>query len=33
MRCDSSAELLAQGAVHGYLWRDKARGHQEGGQT
>lgn len=31
MRCDSSAELLTRGAAWGYLWRDKARGHQAGG--
>lgn len=32
MRCDSSAELLTRGAAQDYLWRDKAGGHQAGGQ-
>lgn len=32
MRCDSSAELLTRGAAWGYFWKDKAGGHQAGGQ-
>lgn len=32
MRCGSSAELLTRGAARDYLWRDKAGGHQAGGQ-
>lgn len=32
IRCGSSAELLTRGAARDYLWRDKAGGHQAGGQ-